>query len=221
MSETATGLNFLGVGVSSSYEHFRKGNYLSALGFFIDNFVAFLPRKTKFLAHGLASGIYSLANSFNTAISKNRFESFGEHLAASSRACGKIIREFKDSPWKALSNERTGCLNFLASLVILAGVGLWQLTGSRLAGATLRNSGEALLILNQINPQNRKVKPLFYRSGMRGVTGTLIDYCAKVFEHIAPGLTEVLYPLSMGFGAISFRDYVDYQRSKEVINQAT
>ena len=72
-----------------------------------------------------------------------------------------------------------------------------------------------MLVFNQINPQNKTLKPNYYKSGKKAAIGTLIDYVAKLLE---PRLKAVLYPLSLVLFFSGQRNYIDYQRSPEIVN---
>lgn len=218
LGQLTTTLKFLGLGITSTLEQVNKKHYLTAVGHSIDNLVAFLPQSLSFLGHGFASGIYCLGNALSTAISKSEFSSLGDNLVHMKRAFIKCFNMLRENPIEHMKNEKTGLLGAVASMTILAGSSLWKLTGSPLMGATLRNLGEILQTLTQLNPQNIKSKPLYYSSGVWTAAGTVVDYIARIFESSVPGVKEILYPLSLAINAYGNKHFILYQRSNEVAN---
>lgn len=215
LGQLSSSLGFFTMGVSTAIDNFAKNNFITAFGHSIDTAVSLLPQSLSLLGHGFAEGFYCLGAALNTAINKNTFENKEEYFEEMKKGFKKIIKSFKENPKESIIDEKTGVLGTIGSLLVLLGSSWWKITGSKLAGATIRSIGEMTLISNQINPQNKQSKPNYFQSGKKAAIGTVVDYIAKFLE---PKLKPILYPIAMAYYFSGQSHYVKYQRSPEINN---
>ncbi len=188
-------------------EELARHNYLVALGYFLDNFIAtFISQEHTFMARGVSSGIYHGGYSFNMLNQKIKFKDFAEHTEHLKISFKLLLQKiFDKNVFKNIFSSDNAIPGALGGFLNILGVIIWPLFGKQTA-ALVRDVGGLIKAGGYANPDNlHKGRTLLFVSGLMQVVAAIADF---VGSH-SPKLRSVMVPISLGLDG--FSKYVQRQ----------
>ncbi|MDA1020000.1 MAG: hypothetical protein O2962_00445 [Cyanobacteria bacterium] len=182
-------------------ERLHTKNYFSALGYFNDIVIAgTVDQDNTYLARGIASGTYNMANSLNIANDRTGFDSFEDHLQHLVKGFGKFFKNlFSADVAKNFIKSENGMWATIGGLFANVGALSWMFTGKVQIPTFIRDLAGIVMDIEQLNFGHYKAgrKDLF-KSGLALVVGTVADWLSKLM----PQYKDAFVPLTFIFDGI-------------------
>lgn len=182
-------------------ERLHTKNYLSALGYFNDIIIAgTVDQETTYLARGIASGTYNMANSLNIANDRTDFASFEDHLKHLVKGYGKFFKNlFSADVVKNFIKSENGMWATIGGLFANLGALSWMFTGKIQLPTFIRDFAGIVMDIEQLNFGHYKEgRKDYFKSGLALVVGTVADWLSKLM----PAYKDAFVPLTFIFDGI-------------------
>lgn len=185
----------------NTLEQLVKNNYLSALGYFLDNVIAaIVPQRHTFLARGLSSGTYHLSYSLNLANKKGSFRDLKDHNEHIKLALKKTTMNlFSKNCLANFFKSDNAISGVLGGLMSISGVVLWPFLGKKFA-TLIRDIGGTIKSSNYINPGHiLGGRRLYFISGILQTGAALADFVSSHFQKSK----SYMVPVSLGLDGLA------------------
>ncbi|MDD9898071.1 MAG: hypothetical protein OXU45_03625 [Candidatus Melainabacteria bacterium] len=178
-------------------ERMYTKNYLSALGYLNDILIAgTVEQRNTYLARGIASGTYNMANAFNIANDREgkSFDSFEDHLQHLVTGFGKFFKNlFSPNIVQNFMDSKKGMWASFGGIFANIGALSWMFTGKEQLPTFIRDIAGVLMDIEQLNFGHYKAGHKdFFKSGVALVIGTMADWLSKLM----PSYKDALVPLT-------------------------
>lgn len=176
-------------------ERLYTKNFLSAFGYFNDILIAgTVGQDNTYLARGVASGTYNLANALNIANKRTDFSNIGDHVKHLATGLSAFFKNlFSPNVLQNFLDSKKGMWATFGGLFANVGALSWMLSGKVQLPTFVRDLAGVLMDIEQLNFGHYKAgRKDYFKSGVALVIGTLADWLSKLI----PSYKDALVPLT-------------------------